>query len=132
MDSLNTELEATQSRMAELLAMDNLTFTEQEELDNLRKTNDELQRKIDLLELENKQKNKSAAKKFVETRESDEGNDTGYTSSGKKTWIDRIGGGSDNNPKSISGEEYIEQQIEQYKKNQKEIARLEQEIIANF
>lgn len=129
LDSLNSDLETTQSRMAELLAMDSLTFTEQEELDNLRKTNDELQRKIDLLELENKYKNKEAANKFVEIRESDEGNPTGYTSSGKKTWIDRIGGGSDMSPKSISGEEYIEQQIEQYKKNQEEIARLEQEMI---
>lgn len=129
LDALNQELETTQSRMSELLAMDSLTFTEKEELDNLRKTNDELQRKIDLLELEKKQKNKEAAQKFVETRESDEGKAAGYTSSGKKTWLDRMGGGSDMRPKSISGEEYIEQQIEQYKKNQEEIARLEQEIL---
>lgn len=128
-DSLNSELETTQSRMAELLAMDSLSFTEKEELDNLKKTNAELQRKLDLLQLTNKQKTKEVAEKFIETRESDEGKETGYTASGKKTWLDKIGGGADYKPKGISGVEYYEQQIEQYKKNQAEIERLEQKIL---
>lgn len=50
LETLNDELETTQERMSELLAKDSLTFTEQEELENLQKQNDELEREIYLLE----------------------------------------------------------------------------------
>ncbi len=50
LSSINSELETTNDRMAELLAKDKLTFEEQEELDKLRKTNDELERRKELLE----------------------------------------------------------------------------------
>ena len=50
LDSVNSELKETNERMAELLAKDKLTFEEQEELDRLRKTNDELERRKELLE----------------------------------------------------------------------------------
>ena len=59
--NINDELKTTQERIDELNAKDNLTFTEQDELEKLVKTNDELERKIFLLE----QANKEAEKKVV-------------------------------------------------------------------
>ena len=56
LDSVNSELETTNERMAELLAKDKLTFEEQEELDRLRATNDELERRKELLKDEEKNK----------------------------------------------------------------------------
>lgn len=76
LDSVNSELETTNNRMAELLAKDKLSFTEKEELDNLKKENDELQRRIDLLDLEKKQKSKQTASNFVDLMEKDVGLDT--------------------------------------------------------
>ena len=56
LDSVNSELETTNERMEELLAKDKLTFEEQEELDRLRATNDELERRKELLEDEEEYK----------------------------------------------------------------------------
>ena len=63
-DSLNSELETTQERMAELLAKDSLSFTEQEELENLQKQNDLLEREIYLLEQREKRLQADAQKTF--------------------------------------------------------------------
>ena len=52
-ESLNKELETTQTRMDELLAKDSLTIVEQDELETLKKTNDELERQIDLKKRQN-------------------------------------------------------------------------------
>lgn len=67
LSSMNDELKTTVDRMNELAQKDTLTFTEQEEYDNLVKSNNELQRKIDLLELEQELKNKEMNKTFVQT-----------------------------------------------------------------
>lgn len=56
LQSVNEELKTIQSRMEELERKDKLTFTEKNEYNNLVKSNNELQRKIDLLELEKKKK----------------------------------------------------------------------------
>lgn len=69
--SLNDELTTTKQRMLELEGKDNLTFAEKEEYDNLVKINNELQRKIDLLELEEKNKRKERNKAFVKTMTKD-------------------------------------------------------------
>ena len=69
-DSLNSELETTQDRMAELLAMDTLSFTEEEELKRLQKQNDELQREIDLQKTLQKSKQKETERTFKKTMES--------------------------------------------------------------
>lgn len=50
LQSVNDELETTKDRMAELLAMDSLSFTEKEELEQLKKKNAELERQLKLLE----------------------------------------------------------------------------------
>ena len=71
LDSLNSELETTQSRMEELLSMGSLSFTEEEELKNLQKQNDELERQIYLLEQREKRKQKEKEDTFVEFMEED-------------------------------------------------------------
>lgn len=67
LDSVNNELKTTQERMDELLSKGTLSFTEEEELKQLKKANDELEREIYLLEQREKRKNKEVAQKFVET-----------------------------------------------------------------
>ena len=71
LQAVNSELETTQQRLEELEGKDTLTFTEKEEYDNLVKINNELQRKIDLLELEEKNKRKEQNKTFVSAMEKD-------------------------------------------------------------
>ncbi len=71
LQAVNSELETTQQRLEELEGKDTLTFTEKEEYDNLVKINNELQRKIDLLELEEKNKRKERNKTFVSAMEKD-------------------------------------------------------------
>ena len=73
LDSVNNELKTTQERMDELLGKDKLSFTEKEELKQLKKANDELEREIYLLEQREKRKNKEVAQKFVETMDSARG-----------------------------------------------------------
>ena len=48
LDGLNNELSTTQSRIEELQGKSTLTIVEKNELENLKKTNDELQRQIEL------------------------------------------------------------------------------------
>lgn len=70
--SVNSELDTTRKRMNELAAKGSkITFSEKEEYDNLVKANNELQRKIDLLELEEKQKNKEKNASFIENMSKD-------------------------------------------------------------
>lgn len=71
LSSMNDELKTTVDRMNELAQKDTLTFTEKEEYDNLVETNNELQRSIDLLEMEQKLKNAERNKTFVETMRKD-------------------------------------------------------------
>ena len=71
LESLNSELSTTEQRMKELQSIESPTFVEKEEYNNLLKTNNELQRKIDLLELEERIKNQAVRKAFVATMEAD-------------------------------------------------------------
>lgn len=71
LQACNEELKTTEQRMRELEKIESPTFAEKEEYDNLVKTNNELQRKIDLLELEEKIKSQEARDAFVSTMEKD-------------------------------------------------------------
>jgi hypothetical protein len=62
LDSVNSELKTTQERIAELSAMDKLTFEEQEELDRLRATNAELERRKELLKDEKETKSRTVGR----------------------------------------------------------------------
>lgn len=70
-DSLNSELETTRDRMEELLSMGSLSFTEQEELENLKLQNAELERQLKLQEalLKNKEaEQKEKAKDVINAK----------------------------------------------------------------
>lgn len=68
---LNGELETTVDRIAELEGKDSLTFTEAEELQNLKKQNNELEREIAILETIQRIKSQERNAAFVETMEKD-------------------------------------------------------------
>ena len=73
-DSLNSELKTTQDRIDELNAKENLTLVEQDELNRLKETNDELERELRLkqsiLSKEGKEANKDAKKYFTTKKDS--------------------------------------------------------------
>lgn len=75
---LNGELETTVDRIAELEGKDTLTFTEAEELQNLKKLNNELEREIALLETTQKIKDKERNKAFADIMAKDLGDATEY------------------------------------------------------
>ena len=80
-DSLNSELETTQSRIAELTAMGSLSFTEEEELRNLKLQNAELERQIKLQEemLKFKQEEqKNTAKELINSKWNSDKTDKSY------------------------------------------------------
>ena len=108
--SVNNELKTTIDRMNELEKKDTLTFTEKEEYDNLVETNNELERKLALLELEEKQKKQEINKSFVDTMEKD---------------VDKIGEYS-NYEKQVTEKEYINQQFELRQKHYQELLKTEQ------
>lgn len=114
-DSVNSELQTTQSRMAELLALDSLSFTEKEELDNLRKQNDELQRRLDLLEHEKKLAQKETANAFVQTMEESVNNST-YNTGGKRDFWSRLADALDTEHKNTiwTADEYVDYLMENY------------------
>lgn len=75
---LNNELEETVKNISELEGKDTLTFTEAEELQNLKKQNNELEREIALLKTIQQIKSSERNKSFVETMESDLANAKEY------------------------------------------------------
>lgn len=113
--SYNDELKTTTERMRELENMDSLSFTEKEEYDNLVATNNELERKIALLELEQEIKDREKRNAFIETMEKDanEGNEywqdgeTGRIAKGDAMWM-QMGGYL---AFDATEKEYIEQQF---------------------
>lgn len=92
--SYNNELTTTQERMKELEKIESPSFVEKEEYDSLNAFNNELERKIALLELEQKTKNSEKNKAFISTMQKDvnDGNeywlehDTGNIYKGDSFW----------------------------------------------
>ena len=76
--SCNDELTTTQERIKELEKIESPTFVEKEEYDNLIATNNELERKNALLELEEKVKNAEKNKAFIDTMQKDVNDDNEY------------------------------------------------------
>lgn len=110
-ETVNSELETMEERMAELLAKDSLSFVEQEELDRLQKENNELQRRLDLLEEEEKIKQDQAAKTFVQTMESYD--DKIYKRGGEMNWWERLTA-QDISEYAYSQSKYIDKLMHEY------------------
>ena len=119
LQSLNNELKTTQQRMSELEGK-KLNFSEKEEYENLIKINNELQRKIDLLELEEAQKRKEKNAAFVLAMEKDTENPYEHEvdPDGAKTFYE--------DSYAASEEEYIEHQFELRKKLYDDLEALEE------
>ena len=125
-ESVNSELETTKKRIDELNGKSTLTFTEKEEYDNLVKTNKELQRKIHLLELEQKEKNKEKNKTFVKAMEKDVEQYGEYHVSSYSGKVEKGHGGRDI---GINTDEksYINQQFKDYQDNLDKISKLDEQ-----
>lgn len=125
--SCNDELKTTQERMRELEKMDSLTFTEKKEYEDLVATNNELERKIALLELEQEIKNREKQDAFIKAMEkdADEGNEywqdgeTGRIEKGDAIWA-QIGGIL---AFDATEKEYILQQFETRKTLEEELLK---------
>ncbi len=124
LSSLNDELKTTKERILELEGKDSLSFTEKEELDNLKAQNRELQREIDLLELEQKLKNKDINETFVSTMNKDLNSSREFSSGGM--WFDEFG--------NDYGDYYDERQnidneFANYKAAQDELSKLKDDYL---
>ena len=115
-DSLNSELETTQDRMAELLAMGSLSFTEQEELKNLKLQNAELERQLKLQEalLKNKEEEQKAkAKEIIASKWDGKYQDKAYNVAfgviSEDTWYSR----------GVSGKQALDTAIPEYERLEK-------------
>ncbi len=107
LDSVNSELETTNERMEELLAKDTLTFEEQEELDRLRATNDELERRKELLEDEEEYKSGLVGRQAAKVVDSQ---------SNSKGWVDWLGDTGLISMFSRTNDEKVSDNIEDYRK----------------
>ena len=129
LDSLNSELKTTQERMAELLAMDSLSFTDEEELRNLQLQNAELERQIELKELllKNKQADRISKVKKVLNKtfynESHGKDDYAIDSNGQIVHDDFWKNG-------ISGKEALDKGIKRYKETKAAYDAIVQQLIA--
>lgn len=131
LDGVNSELESTQSKIKDLENKGTLTFTEAEELENLRKQNNELKRQNDLLEMQEKIKAKEVNNKFVETMEADAGK-IEYASGNTKMEETRGGRTYEVDVTDITEKEHAFNQIEELSKLyvEKEKATTEEQIKA--
>jgi len=131
LDGVNSELESTQNKIKDLESKGTLTFTEAEELENLRKQNNELKRQNDLLEMQEKIKAKEVNDKFVETMEADAGK-IEYVSGNTKRTETRGGYTYEVNVTDITEKEHAFKQIEELSKlyAEKEKATTEEQIKA--
>lgn len=116
LESLQSELKTANERIAELqkLADDGtITLIEQNELEKLKKANDELQRQIDLAAIENKDAQNKANKDAMRLSSelSDDANESDYTKFGKKEWYDYLDFRGGN--QSLSAEQFVNSAVSQ-------------------
>ena len=116
-NSLNKELETTQKRIKELEGKGKLSFTEQEELDSLKRENFERERSIRLLEAQNKAKQEEINKTFVGAFEKDYGTKGEYFD-----W-----GGEVKGKTLLTEEDSVNLAFDKYKNVQDKLAQLEKD-----
>ena len=126
-ESLNNELKTTQDRINELQNKGSLTLVEENELKRLQQENAELQRKIDLNRIAQQEKQKETRETFVDTMESDIFEDDNYSIDYNLDGRVVAGGGG----KKVNESAYINQQFEDYKDYQDQLAQLEQDYLSN-
>ena len=125
-ESVNGEIETTKQRIAELENKGALTFTEKEELDNLVKQNNELQRTIDLLKLKQNENQKEKNKTFVSAMEKDVEQYDEYHVSSRSGKVEKGHGGRDIGI-GTTEKAYIKQQLKDYQENLRQISELNEQ-----
>ena len=125
-ESVNGEIETTKQRIAELENTGALTFTEKEELDNLVKQNNELQRTIDLLKLKQNENQKEKNKTFVSAMEKDVEQYDEYHVSSRSGKVEKGHGGRDIGI-GTTEKAYIKQQLKDYQENLRQISELNEQ-----
>lgn len=116
-ESLNSELETTRQRIAELKAQGTLTFTEEAELTRLQKENAELERKLELTKA-----NKAASKSefegdFLDAFDKNYGNKSTFNYQGRRNWLDKLADGFlEGSETRFTAEEYTNDLFASYEK----------------
>ena len=134
-DGLNSQLEETRSKIAELQGLGALSFADQNELDALKEENSELQRQLDLQKQIKAEKDKEAQKDFTGWVKSNYENGSEYSSL-YKFQLDMNGNPMQDasgamTPKIESEKEYISEVIQKRKELQTQIADIEKQILAS-
>lgn len=116
-ENLNSELETTRQRIAELKAQGTLTFTEEAELTRLQKENAELERKLELTKA-----NKAASKSefegdFLDAFNSDYGDKATFNYTGRRDFWDKLADAlSEGSETRFTAEEYTNDLFASYEK----------------
>lgn len=89
-ESLNSELETTRQRIAELKAQGTLTFTEEAELTRLQKENAELERKLELTKANKAASESEFEGDFLDAFNSDYGDKATFNYQGRRNLLDKL------------------------------------------
>lgn len=127
-ESIKDELKTIQDRISELESKGALSFTDEAELTRLKQQNAELQRKIDLNDVLQKQARKENNETFVSTMNSDVNSDREYVKD-LETGKIRKGDAAYTSGQNSSERLYINQEFEDFKKAQDELVKLEQDYL---
>ena len=127
-ESLNTQLTDTKSKISELEGYDKLSFTDQQELEKLKAKNDELQREIDLQNQLRDAKQQDVNKQFADTMGADVGKTGEYQSSFQNEFIGNTGGVAQYRAKNIDEMQYASEQVKVYENAVKNYKKYQAEL----
>lgn len=114
-DDLNSKLSETQTKIEELSGYDKLSFTDEQELESLKRQNDELQREIDLQKQLSDSKQQDVNRQFADTMAADIGRTGEYQSSFYNEFTGNTGGVAIYRAKQINEMQYAQEQVSAYK-----------------
>lgn len=127
LQSVNSELQTTKTRIDELNAKDSLTIIEQQELDTLIQTNDELERQQRLLQEQEKTKQREVADSVVEEFNKDLNKSNEYQSLTKKQDVSLNGVDSYRVAAEITELDYLGEILNKYK----ELSQIDKKLITD-
>lgn len=127
LQSVNSELQTTKTRIDELNAKDSLTIIEQQELDTLIQTNDELERQQRLLQEQEKTKQREVADSVVEEFNKDLNKSNEYQSLTKKQDVSLNGVDSYRVAAEVTELDYLGEILNKYK----ELSQIDKKLITD-
>lgn len=116
-ESLNSELETTQQRIAELKAQGTLTFTEEAELTRLQKENAELERKLELTKANKAASESEFEGDFLDAFDKNYGDKATFNYTGRRGFLDKLADALlEGSETRFSAEEYTNDLFASYEK----------------